>query len=258
LRLQEQELAATQRVIESLAKTRDSLKLGNLSSLSPIGKLEEARRQFEVLLTAAKGGNKDAAGNVAGAAQALLEASRDVNASGLGYVADFNRVQAVLAGLQDQYGAQLTTEQQILATLQNQVTYLEQQIDAIQAAKDAAAADAQRQIDELKKIPPSVESLYTFFTNPVNGNSIGVPPWETVTYNADGSATITDNSGFGEVATNSKSTVDELRIANEKLTSQIIVTSEGLRLAGQKLDNVVAVIQGLTAIVSQNAEASSL
>ncbi len=157
------------KVVETLQQFSDSIKLGDLSTLSPEGKLAEARRQFEALASAAQGGNADAATQLPGAAQALLQASRAFNASGPGFVNDFNRVNDIIAQLTQQFGATLPIDQQQLEAARQSVTALQATVDALgkqkdtiskasdaqiavlQKAKDKAAEDAQRVIDKLQE-----------------------------------------------------------------------------------------------------------
>lgn len=157
------------KVVEALQQFSNSIKLGDLSTLSPEGKLAEARRQFEALASAAQGGNADAATQLPGAAQALLQASRAFNASGPGFVNDFNRVNDIIAQLTQQFGATLPIDQQQLEAARQSVTALQATVDALgkqkdtiskasdaqiavlQKAKDKAAEDAQRVIDKLQE-----------------------------------------------------------------------------------------------------------
>lgn len=163
----DKQVQTNQKVVEALQAFQNSVKLGDLSTLSPEGKLAEARRQFEALASAAQGGNADAATQLPSAAQALLQASRAFNASGSGYVNDFNRVQSIIDALTQQFGATLPIDQQALDAARQTVVGIQGTIDALgkqkdtiqkaadaqiavlQKAKDKAAADAQAIIDKL-------------------------------------------------------------------------------------------------------------
>lgn len=126
---QRQVITGVQQTIKAVQATRDSLALNTgLTILSPSQQLDEARRQFQALVAQAMGGDQTAAGNLPGAAQTYLQASRSYNNSGVGFEQDYTSVQAALAGVQDHFVAQLTTEQQILAVLQAQNDKLTQQI----------------------------------------------------------------------------------------------------------------------------------
>ena len=160
VRLQEQEVEATKRVVDSLKRFADSLVLNpSLTILSPAQQLMEARRQFDVQVAAARGGDRNAAMLVPDAARSFLDASRGYNASGPGYVADFLRTQAAVAEITDKFGTQLTVEQQILAELQKHSQSLQDELNAIIAAKDAAIAAAQEQIDQLIKANEALGKL---------------------------------------------------------------------------------------------------
>jgi len=99
----EQERAAreTQRARElaSISAFRDSLLLSGQSTLSPVQQLEEARRQYEAIRSLALDGDSSAIASLPETARALLDASRAVNASGVRYAADFERVSTDLATL---------------------------------------------------------------------------------------------------------------------------------------------------------------
>lgn len=77
--------------ITGLQDFRNSLLLGD-ATLSPVAKLAEARRQYDEILALAKSGDQTAAGRLPAGAQALLDASRAVNASGAGYQTDLQQV----------------------------------------------------------------------------------------------------------------------------------------------------------------------
>lgn len=107
------------RTAESLRSAREALALNPaLSVLSPIQQLAEARRQYARQLGLAEGGDQAAATGLASFAQQLLEASRAVNASGLGYVSDYTRVQDDLTRLEDSYRDRVSVDQKQLAQQQ--------------------------------------------------------------------------------------------------------------------------------------------
>ncbi len=78
----------------SWKKFRDSLLLGDLSPLTPGQKYAEARSQFETTKAAAQGGDVLAQANFESVASAFLKASKEANASGASYMADFAMVRA--------------------------------------------------------------------------------------------------------------------------------------------------------------------
>lgn len=75
------------------------IQAGDLSILTPVKKLDEARKQFEELYTKAVSGDQDAINAIAGSGQALLQLSRAYNASGAAYTTDYSRVTDVLGDL---------------------------------------------------------------------------------------------------------------------------------------------------------------
>jgi hypothetical protein len=152
LSVQSQSVRQTQAALDAIVKFADGLSLNpSLTTLSPIGQLAEARRQYEATLGLARGGDKTAAGNLPDIARSLLEASRGVNASGLGYVSDFLNVQQTLAEMRSQFGTQLSVEERILAELEAQHTTLEAQIKAVQEAREVASNNAAAQIEALQE-----------------------------------------------------------------------------------------------------------
>jgi len=106
------------RTIEDLRTFRDSLSLNTqLTTLSPIEQLREARRQYNEVLGAAQGGDQAAAGRFPAVAQAFLQASRAVNASSMAYVQDFNRVRADTDAIAQMFADQRSIQEQMLEEL---------------------------------------------------------------------------------------------------------------------------------------------
>lgn len=108
--------------IDELAKTIDGLETFRNSLLlsdtkSPTAQLAEAKRQYDEILTAAQGGDQGAAGRLPAAAQAFLDASRLVNASGPEFQADFKRVLDETNALIQQFSDAKTIEELQLAVL---------------------------------------------------------------------------------------------------------------------------------------------
>lgn len=144
-------------VVSNLDQFGGSLSLGQFSPLSPAAQLEEARRQFGGLRSLALGGDVSAAESLPEAARRLLDASRAFNASGVGFVSDFNSVQQTIDLVRDRFADQLTVEEQMLAELEAQREALAAQIEEIrrqteEANARAAEAFAQRQaLDEARE-----------------------------------------------------------------------------------------------------------
>ena len=141
LRTQESIVSATRQVVESLSDFAASLKLGGQSTLSPTAKLVEARAQYESMLGAARGGDLTAAGGLPGAAKALLDASRVVNASTTRYASDYEYVQGTIGAITARFAGQLSAEEQTLATLQGQASTIQAQLTVLDAQKTLAEAN---------------------------------------------------------------------------------------------------------------------
>jgi hypothetical protein len=148
LTAQQQAVTNLQGVIANLKAGSDSLKLGSLSGLSPIQQLAEAKSQLDALVATAHGSDtvaaQAAANAVPAAITAFLTQSQNVNASGPGYVADYNYAQSIYTSLGDQFSKQLDVQQAILDTLNDsntkltaQILLLQQQIDATNASTQA-------------------------------------------------------------------------------------------------------------------------
>lgn len=106
--------------IDGLKSFKDALLLSDAAGLSPAEKLAEAQRQYAAVLGAAQGGDQSAAGRLPQAAQALLDAAKQMFASG-------PQFQEIL--------------QQVLADTDATIQYYDDQ-----------RTIAQQQLDELKKI----------------------------------------------------------------------------------------------------------
>lgn len=142
LREQERTVSTMRRVVLTLDDFGRSLLLGPLSILSPAQRLAEARSQFQAISALALGGDVTAAQSLPEASRALLEASRGFNASGPGFVSDFQKVQQTVALVEQQFANQLTVEEQMLVELKRQVAFFEDQISSLNAAQATAKASS--------------------------------------------------------------------------------------------------------------------
>jgi len=125
-------------VVLDLQGFLDGLLLGSNSLLSPIQKLNEARSQFEAVRERAEAGDVDAARQLPQVAQQLLDISRQVNASGEGFVQDFNEVQDAVTGTQATFEGAATAETQMIELQQSSVANLEAiRLEAAEAARIA-------------------------------------------------------------------------------------------------------------------------
>ncbi len=155
-------------VVDGLKQFRQSLLLDqNLTTLSPVQQLAEARQQYLDDLAKAQAGDQSAAALLPQLAQQFLALDRQVNASGPQYAADFARVLADTQALEKLFGAPVDVANQQLALMKpieqhtakmadgieltnRLLTGGQQQIaDAIADMKDELAAsllDMQRQL----------------------------------------------------------------------------------------------------------------
>lgn len=101
--------------IEGLEGFRDALLLSD--TVSPTEKYAEAARQYQAIVEKALTGDQGAAARLPAAAQAFLDASREVNASGSAFQADFLKVLADTQAAIDKFGELKSIEEQMLEEL---------------------------------------------------------------------------------------------------------------------------------------------
>lgn len=170
LRTQQQTVTAMRQVVDTLTDYARSLATSPNSPLSPRAQLDAARSQFETMRALALGGDLSAAQSLPGSANALLNASRGYNASSMGYVTDFQRVQESVNAVRDQFSGRLSIEERQLAELQRQTALLEAQREQIQAS---AAAQIQAFQDEFNtkqnRLYEAWQKLETIATNTETG-----------------------------------------------------------------------------------------
>lgn len=163
LRAAEEQERAQEIIVGSLRDTVATLRefltgLGTspLAPLSPTARLSATRSEFETALGLARGGDQDATRSLPGLARALLEASREVNASGVGFVRDFEAVQAALNDVLQGAQSQLTVEERILEELVEQTRILEE-------TRDQPGVDVTPVVDETRKVSDRVAELLRAF-----------------------------------------------------------------------------------------------
>jgi hypothetical protein len=132
--------------IDDLTKFQTDLKLGSLTALSPIQQLQAARSQYQDVLSQARAGDQTAAQQLPNVANAFLQASRAVNASGGRYQADFTTVLTDAAAVQQLFAGQRSAAQQ-------QIDVLQQELNALQ---DIGAAIAHPQPMILERSPADI------------------------------------------------------------------------------------------------------
>lgn len=124
-----------------LRATSSRLLGGADSTLSPEQQYLRARLDYTTTANAALGGDLDALQRLSGLAEAFISASRGYYASGAAYASDFQAVQDVLATAAD-------TADQLGASLDPQVDLLNQQLDVLQAIRDAIKIDNQGALEQ--------------------------------------------------------------------------------------------------------------
>jgi hypothetical protein len=145
----QQNYDALKGVVDNLTAFKSSLAIGQYSPLSPRQQLDAARGQLNTLYQAALGGDQGAAGQFSGAAQSFLDASRKYNASGAGYVLDYNSVNVMTDKLTAEFGRQMTDAQK-------QVSLLQQQLDVLKSIDTNTILIAQRPLTPTVPTPVPV------------------------------------------------------------------------------------------------------
>ncbi|MEI6002747.1 phage tail tape measure protein, partial [Paraburkholderia bengalensis] len=126
--------------IDSLTSLKQSLKLGDLSTLSPQDKYLAEKKLFNETSAKAAAGDKDAQSQLPQVAQDFLNASRAYNASSQAYVDDFNAVQSALDSNIATAQAQLSAAQQQLAATNQMVQGILDLNQTAQSLADALSA----------------------------------------------------------------------------------------------------------------------
>lgn len=139
-----QALMDTKQKFEEFAKSlgdfKDSLLTGDLSTESPLEKYMLQKAKYEDVAARAQAGDETALADFENVAQAFLEASRDVYASGDQYTSDFERVLAMTQGLEQDTSGQASVAQQSLDALNAQVDGLLTVNESVLSVADAIAA----------------------------------------------------------------------------------------------------------------------
>lgn len=121
---------------ESLIDYKDSLILGSSSTLTPLQKYEESRRQFENTYLKALSGDEKAMSDLTSAADSFLDASKTYNASSSQYTQDFNSVL-------DKVNNAISYSENQVTTAELQLTESETQTEILRNIDKAVSATAQ-------------------------------------------------------------------------------------------------------------------
>ncbi len=138
--------------VNALKGFSDSLKLSNLSPLSPVQQLEEARRQYQAALAKAQAGDQAAAAALPDVARQFLEASRAVNASGPQFAADFAQVVAQTDALAAMFDGMRDIQQQQLDAAKVTATNSGKTVAELQTMVQVLAVGLQGAIDKLDEV----------------------------------------------------------------------------------------------------------
>ena len=112
------------------------LRIGSASTLSPQALLAETESQFRALFGQALAGNADAAGNLSGAASTYLEAAKGYYASSEAYQNIFTGVTSMLEQVAVGADTRATGYAALAATMEQQISILEQIRDVIARSQD--------------------------------------------------------------------------------------------------------------------------
>lgn len=152
---------------------RDSLYLNKeLSPLSVLGRYQFAGAKVEELQAKALAGDQDAQAQFEQYATEFLTYSRDYNANNAQYVADFDRIQAILSQMKGGADSQISAAQAQLSRLDAMVSGIIDVKTAIMSLADAVAAFAAGgQIKPVVKKPTGVTITDGMATSSITGQS---------------------------------------------------------------------------------------
>lgn len=205
----------------------DSLKIGNLSPLTPSQKLAEAQQQYQTTLTSAQAGDQTALQNITTNAGNLLDLARDFYASSPAYTNLFNQITSELTALGTvDLGAVSPPMNEADQALLNALPT---------ASKLMSAADMQAVVDYLQGIG---------VTNPTL--TLPVAPISTPTANSSAIATITPTTQTSTPAT----TAPDTSVVDATVQQTAAITSTQQTTANQIIAAVNAsgssIIEALT------------
>lgn len=169
IRAAEQVLSVTRQAIDSAKQYLAKSLLGGTSPLGPEARYDEARRQYLALQGAAAGGDVKAYQQLPDAIEAFRKESEAMFGHTSRFRDDFNATQIALSALTDQFGAQASVQEQMLAQMKAQYDYLQQRLAATAIPKEIT--------DNIPKPPTPKdigEGIWT--TQPVRQPGIGDNP----------------------------------------------------------------------------------
>ena len=185
--------------------------MGDLSPLSVMEKYQTALAKYEDVSTRAMAGDEDAIGEFQSVASELLKFSQEVNASGAGYMADFQRVLNATDVL-----AQFTQGQADQAT--TQLDMLKTQVESLIEIEESTKTVAEAMV-ELIALMGGTSTAATNVVQTELADGTQLP-------SLDGSTTIENPT----VETTPAATAAAMQAAaNSKTNSNLIAEVQGLR-----------------------------
>lgn len=201
---------------------------GNLSILDPTEKYRLAAQEFDSVLTKARSGDQDALAKFTDVSKTFLDASKEVNASGSAYAADFNRVYIAAQDLYNTTSATAAGGKTQVEILQSQLDAMNKQVDALLGVNNSVLSveAAVRNLTALM----SGGLAATAVVPAVNGshaNGLGYVPFdgyiaelhkgEAVLTAAENAAMRSDYSSYG--AQNTVALVEEIKALRSEVKS---------------------------------------
>ena len=209
---------------------RDSLLVGNLSTLTPMQKYIETQRQYNEALLKAQANPSDSAAASAAqtAATAFLTASQVVNASSAAFIGDKSKVMSDMGQLAAIAGQQMTDAQRQLSALDKQVVGIAQ-------LNDTAAAIEQAILNQSSALPV-----------------VGIPAFDVQRY-ASGSSAAADT--LAAEVKGLRAEADALRRSNADILAELkLLRTDANRNANDIVDGLGTVGETVSSEVGEAIE----
>lgn len=133
-------LSSWKNLQSSIGQARQSLLVGDLSTLDPKSKMDQALSAYRDALGKAQGGDVDAAGQVSGLAQTALQAARAYYASSEDYARIFNEVTGGLEGVESAAARQVRLQSDTVSRLDGLIAVQQDALKALQVVPADIAA----------------------------------------------------------------------------------------------------------------------
>ena len=127
----------TKDYIRQLKDFSQSLALGELSTLDPLGKYQAAKSAFDAVSQRAMTGDSAAIEQLQGVSEAYLQASREYYASNVQYADDYNKVQSVISKTVNVAEQQVSSMNAQLITMRQQLSSLTQINESTKSVESA-------------------------------------------------------------------------------------------------------------------------